>query len=95
MRKILTVEGINIRVISHAPSPGFDPLTASRAELEENGFPPVPEDPRLLEKFAREWSKLKNKIHHIEPKLRLMKRDATHRPGRRPEVPRHTTGAGQ
>lgn len=84
MRKIITVEGSDIRVISHAPSPGFDPLTASRAELEENGFPPVPEDPRLLEKFAREWDKLKNKIHYIEPKLRVVKRDATSRSRRRP-----------
>jgi Peptidase A4 family len=85
MRKILRVEGSDIRVISHAPSPGFDPLTASRAELEENGFPPVPEDPRLREKFAREWNKLKNKIHYIEPKLRIVKRDATSRSRRRPQ----------
>lgn len=84
MRKIFKVEGSDIRVISHAPSPGFDPLTAGRAELEENGFPPVPEDPRLREKFAREWDKLKNKIHYIEPQLRVVKREVTSPSRRRP-----------
>ena len=79
MNKTLTLEG-GINVVTHAPSPNFNPLTASAAELVANGFPAVPDDHR--ERFARVWGQLKNKFHYVEPTFRV-ERDRTHGPRHR------------
>lgn len=72
MKKTLTLEG-DIKIVTHAPSPNFNPLTASAAELVANGFPAVPDEPRHRERFARVWGQLKHKFHYVEPTLRLDK----------------------
>ncbi|MGB6744040.1 MAG: G1 family glutamic endopeptidase [Terracidiphilus sp.] len=84
MKKTLVVEG-DMKIVSYAPSPNFNPLTASAAELVENGFPAVPDDPKHQERFKRVWSRLKNKFHYIEPTFRV-DREKIHGPRqRRPE----------
>jgi hypothetical protein len=40
--------GAGIDAISYTPAPGFDPLTATDAELEANGLPPRPTDSASL-----------------------------------------------
>jgi Peptidase A4 family len=70
MKKTLTIEG-DITVVTHRPSPGFDPLTASVAEQVANGFPPILDDPPHRERYARMWQRLKNKFRYVEPTFRL------------------------
>lgn len=81
MKKTLTFEG-DTKVITHAPSPKFNPLTASAAEQVANGFPAIPEDGRHRERFARVWGQLKNKFHYVEPTFRI-ERERKHGPRQR------------
>jgi len=81
MKKTLTLEG-GIEVVTHAPSPNFNPLTASAADLASNGFPAMPDDPRHRERYARLWGKIKNKFHYVEPTFQV-NRDRTHGPRKR------------
>jgi hypothetical protein len=78
MKKTITLEG-DITVETHAPSPNFNPLTASAAELVANGFPAVPDDAHHRERFAQVWGRLKHKFHYVEPTFRV-NRDRTHGP---------------
>ncbi len=72
MRKILTLED-GVKVATNAPTPNFNPLTASTADLVANGFPAIPDDPKHRERFAQVWSRIKHKVHYIEPKFRIQK----------------------
>lgn len=65
------------KVHSFAPSPGFNPLTASPEELARNGFPAIPSSGAHRERFARVYNQLKSKLHYVEPTFRLNK-DRTH-----------------
>jgi len=68
------------KVQSLAPSAHFNPLTASSAELQKNGFPAVPEQGEHRDRFVRVFSLIKNKYHYVEPTFRVNK-DRSH--GRR------------
>jgi hypothetical protein len=57
----LTLEG-GAKIRTFAPPRGFDPLTASLADLQRYGFPPRPEDPRHLARYTQFFSRLKNKF---------------------------------
>ena len=70
MKKTITIEG-DVKVVTHSPSPNFDPLTASAAELVANCFPAVPQDQPHRQRFERVWARLKNKFHYIEPTFRV------------------------
>lgn len=50
---------------SNAPSPGFDPSTASDAELQANGYPPRPRDPAELKLWHQAW----DHTRYIAPRL--------------------------
>ena len=70
--KVFTLEG-GIRVATFAPSPNFNPLTASAAELAANGFAAMPEHPRRRERYVRTWNRIKGKFHYIEPTFRVQR----------------------
>jgi len=61
------------KVQTFAPSASFNPLTASAAELERNGFPAIPERGPHRERFNRVYSQIKHKLHHVEPTFRVNK----------------------
>jgi hypothetical protein len=65
------------------PPVGFDPLTASRAELERHGFPPRRGDRHSLERYRRVWGRIKDKFRYVEPNFAI--------DGRRPRRPRQLT----
>jgi hypothetical protein len=68
---VITLDGgFKIRTFASPPS-GFDPLTASRAELESHGFPPRPDDPHHLERYRRVFGQLKHKFHYVQPTFRV------------------------
>ncbi len=68
MSEIRLESGFKIRAF--APPNNFDPLTASDDALERNGFPPRPDDPRLLKRYRDTFSQLKNKFHYVPPMFR-------------------------
>jgi hypothetical protein len=75
---VITLED-NVRIMTFRPPIDFDPLTASAAELERNGFPARPDDPRLLERFQRVFARLKGRFHYVEPTFRII-HDRSHGP---------------
>ena len=91
MKKTLALED-GVKVVTHAPSPNFNPLTASTAELVANGFPAIPDDPRHRERFAQVWGRVKNKFHYIEPRFRIEPQKVH---GPRKGAPKKTTEATQ
>ena len=66
----LTLEG-GVKIKTFAPPRGFDPLTASLADLQRYGFPPRPEDPHHLARYTQFFSRLKNKFNYMQPTFRL------------------------
>src|SRR5215471_392498 len=66
----LTLEG-GAKIRTFAPPGGFDPLTASLADLQRYGFPPRPEDPHHLARYTQFFSRLKNKFNYIQPTFRV------------------------
>jgi Peptidase A4 family len=71
--KRLTLEG-GARVGIFAPPPsGFDPLTASAADLAKHGFP-VPEQPQHRERFERIFRQMKNRFQYIVPEFHLVRK---------------------
>jgi hypothetical protein len=58
---VITLEG-GVKVRTFRPPSGFDPLSASSAELERYGFPARPDDPHLLERYQRVFKRLKGKF---------------------------------
>lgn len=61
----------DVTITTFHPPSGFDPLTASAAELEMAGFPARPTDPKLLERYQRFFSRVKGKFQYIEPTFRV------------------------
>lgn len=68
------------KVQSRAPTAGFNPLTASAAELEKNGFPAIPDHGPHRDRFTRVFSLIRHRYRYVEPTFRVNK-DRTH--GRR------------
>ena len=61
----------DIKIRTFEPSPGLDPLTASPAELEKNGFPARPDDPHHLARYKRVFGLLKPKFQYVVPTFRV------------------------
>jgi len=80
MTEITLESGIKIRTFR--PPRGFDPLTASAAEVVKNGFPERPEDSHNLERYRRVFGQLKDKFDYIEPTFRV-NTDRVHGPRKR------------
>jgi hypothetical protein len=83
--KKLTLDG-DIKVFTFAPPANFNPFTASAAELEKSGFPPIPDDPQHRARYEQVFNQIKNKLHYIEPTFRV---NADRQHG-----PRHRAGGG-
>jgi hypothetical protein len=81
MKEIVLDGGIKITVAEMAPT-GFDPLTASPAELLKYGLPLRPDAGRHLERYKRVFGSLKARLHQIEPSFRL-NGNRVHRPRQR------------
>lgn len=69
--------GVRIRTFSPPPV-GFDPLTASEADLERFGFPARPAGSHLSERYQSVLSRLKGKLQYIEPTFRIEPTKTTH-----------------
>jgi len=80
MKKVELEEGIS--VITYAPPPGFDPLTARASDVEKFGFPPLPEDPRMMERYKRVFNQIRHKFNYVTPTFRV-NRDRVHGPRQR------------
>ncbi len=62
---VITLPG-GVEVTTYdGPPAGFDPLTASAAELQKFGFPPLQQDPRLQARYEFVMSRLKGKLNYI------------------------------
>jgi hypothetical protein len=83
----ITLEG-GIKIKTFEPARQFDPLTASPAELDRNGFPARPEDAHHLARYRRVFSQLKKKFHYVPPTFRL---NAEKRHGPRTRLPQAGT----
>ena len=67
----ITLEG-GAKVTTFAPPPsGFDPLTASPADLVRYGFPARPEDPHHLARYRTVFGQLKHKFQYVQPTFRV------------------------
>jgi Peptidase A4 family len=90
MPKITLEGGLKVRTFEPPPR-GFDPLTASPAELARHGFPPRPDDPHHLERYRRVFGQLKNKFNYIQPTFQV-NTDKRHGPrNRSPEAGTETS----
>jgi len=81
MKQIMLEGGLKVATFG-PPAPNFNPLAASPAEVERNGFPPVPSDPHHRERYQRVFNQLKNKLTHVEPTFRVNP-DRVHGPRQR------------
>jgi peptidase A4-like protein len=70
MARIKLDGGINVRTFAPPPR-GFDPITASPADLAKHGFPTRPDHPEHLERFKRVFGQMKGRLHYIEPTFRV------------------------
>jgi Peptidase A4 family len=69
MKKITLEGGIEVRTF--APSKDFNPLKATPAQLVANGFPTMPDDPKLRERYVRVWNRIKSRFNYVEPTFRV------------------------
>ncbi len=75
----LTLDG-DLKVTTFATPPqGFDPFTASAADLVKYGLPAIPTDPQHRQRYERVFGQLKNKLTHVEPTFRV-NHDRVHGP---------------
>jgi hypothetical protein len=86
MKRINLEEGVKVRVFS-PPVPGFDPLTATPAELLRHGFPARPDHPQQLERYNRVFNRMKNRFRYLEPEFKVNKSRRRH-----PKFPAVGTG---
>lgn len=63
-------KGATIKTFALPPS-DFDPLIASPGDLARFGFPRRPDDPHLLARYRRVFTRLKGKIRYIEPAFKV------------------------
>jgi hypothetical protein len=78
------------RIRTFPPPPegsAFDPLKASNIQLVRHGFPPRPENPELLARFQRHFTRMKGKLRYIEPTFSL-------RPSMKASAGPHGVGGG-
>jgi len=64
------------------PPPGFDPFSASQADLRLYGLPGVPDDPRHRARYRRVFNHLKRKLIFVEPAFQV-NHDIFHGPPKR------------
>jgi hypothetical protein len=76
--KTITLDN-GIKVMTSAPSPNFNPLTATAADLAANGFPSMPDDPKQRARYAKVFGQIKNKYTYVEPTFRI-NAEKTHGP---------------
>jgi hypothetical protein len=69
MARIALSDGREIRTFEPPPH-GFDPFTASPAELARHGFPPLPTDPHHLARYRRLMNELKGRFRYVPPTFR-------------------------
>lgn len=70
MARIKLDGGVHVRTFAPPPR-GFDPITASPADLFKHGFPARPDHPEHLERFKRVFGQMKDRFHYIEPAFRV------------------------
>lgn len=70
MREITLDGGVKAKTFSPPPR-GFNPLTASAADLTKYGFPARPDRPELLEPYRRILDRIKDRFHYIEPTFKI------------------------
>ena len=70
MAAIRLENGYEIRTCPR-PSPDFDPLTATSAELRHHGVPPRQEDLKSVQRYREVWGRIKKRFRYIEPGFRL------------------------
>jgi hypothetical protein len=63
---------------SSRPPVGFNPLTASAADLVRFGFPARPSDPHLLERYQSVMNRIKGRFQYVEPTFRIDPTKSTH-----------------
>jgi hypothetical protein len=69
----------NIKITTFTPPPaGFDPLTASAADLEKFGHPPRPTDPKLLARYQSIFGRVQGKFQYVVPTFRVDPTKSTH-----------------
>jgi hypothetical protein len=83
MKRITLNGGIKVRTFTPPPL-GFDPLSASAAELHKHGFPVRPDHPQQLERYKRVFGQMKNRFQYIEPEFKVNK--SRRRPPTKPAV---------
>lgn len=69
---VITLED-DISITTFRPPPGFDPLSATAAELEQYGFPARPDHPRFLKLYRGVFGRLKGRLKYIEPTFRIIR----------------------
>ncbi len=68
-----------VTITTYNPPSGFDPLTASAADLARYGFPNRPDgDPRLLARYQSVYNRLKGKFQYVQPTFRIDPTKSTH-----------------
>lgn len=69
--KTITLEGgIKVGIFTEPPA-GFDPFTASQADLRKYGFPPMPDDARHRWRYQLVFNQMKHKLAHVQPQFRI------------------------
>jgi len=91
MKRMELEGGITVGTFNPPPK-GFDPFTASAAELEDHGFPALPSDAHHLARYRRVFGHITHKLNYVEPTFRV-NRDRVHGPrSRRPTDTTETSG---
>lgn len=70
MKTIALNEKVKVRTFTPPPG-GFNPLTASAAELAKYGFPAKPESAQHQELYKRLFNQMKGRFHYVEPTLQI------------------------
>lgn len=91
--KHLTLEcGIRAGIF-RLPPPGFDPFTASPADVRAYGLPAVPDNPRHRARYRRVFNQLDRKLRFVEPAFQV-NADRFHSPPNRAASDATQTSSG-
>src|SRR5262245_12796219 len=69
MKHVTLEDGTKVGIFEKPPS-GFDPFTASPAQLRKFGFPPVPDHRDHRERYQRLFRQIRHKLTFVEPAFR-------------------------
>jgi hypothetical protein len=69
MPRIKLDKGREIRTFEPPPD-NFDPFKAAPEDLKRHGFPPLPTNPHLLERYKRLMNAVKGRFHYVPPTFR-------------------------